>query len=226
MNLKKAVISTVLITSIALSGCTVGSPNNKQHENEIKSQVEETEKLNYSIDKELFKDKSRNIAIYYPQIKNYSEKLMNNMNKSLQEIVNIYGNDKTYTDISIDYKITKSSNDILSVLFKGKGKLSDIGEINIMQSINLDMASSNEMNYENLIKDKEAVMKILNEKAKKQGLKDGIEAEGIRIYFKDSNVVFYYMPLDDSAKEFIEITVPYEEIKEYINESFGEESAN
>ncbi|RKD21608.1 hypothetical protein SAMN02745883_01015 [Caminicella sporogenes DSM 14501] len=233
MNLKKAAISTVLIASIALSGCTMGSSNDNKQETDVKkqenSQVEmkETEKLNYSINKETFKDESRNITIYYPQIKEYSgELVMDNINQSLRKIVDTYGKDKTYTDVSIDYEITKSSNDILSVLFKGKGKLTDIGEVNIMQSVNLDVHSSNEINYENFVKDDEAVRKILDKKAKEQGLKDGVEAEGIRVYFKDSDVVFYYMPLDDSAKEFIEVSVPYEEIKEYVNKDFGEKPAS
>lgn len=217
MRLKKFLIIIALITSIILSGGCA-----KYNGVQDSSYVNKEEKIiEYSIYKESFNDESVNTTIFYPQIKDYpGELLMDYINQSLKKIINTYG-DGENTDVYIDYEVTKQDENILSILFKGKGKLVGLSEINIMQSINIDMISSNEINYNNLVKEKETVMEILNKQAKIQGL-EAIQAEGIRVYFKDKEVVFYYMPLDDSEKEFTEVSVLYKEIEKYINKDFGD----
>ena len=120
----------------------------------------------------------------------------------------------------------------MSVLFTGTADMKTTGKnINIMDSVNIDIAkSTNEITYNNLIKDtpeaREAVWNILDSAARKKGIKGGLEAEGIRIYFKDDDIVFYYMPLDDSAEEFVELSIPESEIKEYLNTDFGDRPAS
>lgn len=241
MKLKNVVISTLLISSIAFVGCApkeapVDNSNGTQKEQpadnkEDAKNSEESAALDYEVTKEALEVAEKNIKILYPQVTNYpGELLMDYMNQSLKKIADIYGNEGSYTDVNIDYEITRMDEDILSVLFKGTGNMEGIGEIKIQQSMNLDMASSsNEINYNNFIKDdeksKEEVMKILNEKAKANGL-EGVEAEGIRIYFDGENVVFYYMPLDDSAKEFVELSVPMTELEGHVNTEFGEAPAS
>lgn len=241
VNFKNILVSALLISSITFVGCDVKEepignkdeikkeqPAGNEQEAEKK---EDSSDLNYETTKKVLEVAEKNINIEYPQVQNYpGELLMDYMNQSLMKITDIYGNEDQYTDVQIDYEITKMDENILSVLFRGTGKIKDFGEINIKYSINLDMASSsNEIAYNNLIKDdeqsKEKVNKILNQKAKDKGLK-GLEAEGIRIYFKGENVVFYYMPLDDSAKEFIELSVPLKDLEKYINTDFGEAPAS
>lgn len=238
MKLKNVVVSALLISSITFVGCSpketpIDNSQDTQKEQPADTEQESgnSENLNYEIKEEVLEATDKNITILYPQVTNYpGELLMDYMNQSLKKITDIYGEEGSYTDVNIDYEITRMDEDILSVVFKGTGKMEGIGEVAIKQSINLDMASSsNEINYENLIKDdeksKEEVMKILNEKAKANGL-EGVEAEGIRIYFDEENVVFFYMPLDDSAKEFVEISVPMNELEGHVNTEFGEAPAS
>ncbi|WP_432408314.1 hypothetical protein [Wukongibacter sp. M2B1] len=242
MKLKKVIVSVLLISSMAFVGCvskekpvdkTDGIKNEESIENSQEKEKSEGESaLNYEISKEVLEIENKNTKIFYPQVEGYTgELLMDYMNQSLIKIAEIYGNEDPYTDVEIDYEITKMDENILSVVFIGTGKVVDFGEIKIKQSINLDMASSsNEITYDNFIKSdedsKKKVMEILNEKAKAIGLDAGVEAEGIRIYFKGEEVVFYYMPLDDSAKEFIELSVPLKEIEDYTNTEFGEAPAS
>ncbi|WP_432663565.1 hypothetical protein R9X47_23665 [Wukongibacter baidiensis] len=244
MKLKKVVVSVLLISSIAFVGCvSKEKPVNKtdeiKNEESIdnsqeaeKGEKEESSSLDYEIAKDVIEVKDKKIKIFYPQVNNYpGELLMDYMNQSLINAVEIYKNEDRYTDVEIDYKITKMDENVLSVLFEGTATVVDFGQIKIKNSVNLDMASSsNEITYENFIKSdedsKSKVKKILDEKAKEIGIDEGLEAEGIRIYFNDENVVFYYMPLDDSAKDFVELSVPLKEIKEYTNTEFGEAPAS
>ncbi len=182
--------------------------------------------LSYEITKENLEIKAKNSTLSYPKMKGYSGELLQDyMNQSLKKITDLYGYKDLYTNVKIDYEITKMDNDILSILFKGTGEMIDYGKINIQHSVNLDIKSTNEITYDNYIKNdqesKEKVMNILDSKAKESGLA-GLEAEGISVYFKGENVVFYYMPLDDSASEFIELSVSQEELEGCLNTDFGE----
>ncbi len=225
MKLNKLLLSLVLATSITVVGCGVKEEPIDNVQKEEQSQNEKVS-LSYDITKEVLEGEDKNTKIFYPQIKDYQgELLMDYMNQSLRKTADLYGNEDPYTDVQIDYEITKMDNDILSVLFKGTGKIEGHGDINIKHSVNLDMKSSNEIDYNNLVKNNEELMKILNEKAKEKGL-EGVEAEGIRVYFEEENIVFYYMPLDDSAKEFIELSVPMNELKGLLNTEFGEMPAS
>lgn len=201
-------------------GCS--NQETKTSENEPVAPIEKESEQNstYELTKEVINVEAKDTKIFYPQIKGYpGELLMDYMNQSLKRIADLYANEDIYTNVKMDYEVTRMDENIVSVLFKGTCTIQGHGEINIQQSINLDMNSSNEITYDNFVKSKEEVMKILEEK----GL---TEAEGIRIYFKGQDIVFYYMPLDDSAKEFIELNVPEKELKEYINTDFGEVPAS
>lgn len=232
-------LAVLVLTSLVFVGCqeseeTIDNKGDKedvQSQNNESNESENNKDLGYDISKEVFEVTESNTKITYPQVKGYSgELLMDYMNQSLKKIIEIYKDGDTYTDVKIDYEITKMDEKILSVLFKGTGKLMGGKEINIQQSVNLDMTTSNEITYENLIKEdeksKEEVTKILDQKAKDKGIEEGFKAEGVRVYFKDDSIVFYYMPLDDSAEKFIELTVPKTEIEGYINTEFGEKPAS
>ena len=84
--------------------------------------------------------------------------------------------------------------------------------------------------FDNLIQNtpeaKSAINKILNDTAYSKGIKNGFEAEGIRIYFKENEIVFYYMPLDDSAKNYVELSVSESQIEQYLNTDFGTRPAS
>ncbi|WFD11592.1 hypothetical protein [Tepidibacter hydrothermalis] len=221
MKLNKLLLSLVLATSITVVGCGVKEEPIDNVQKEEQTQNEQVS-LSYDTTKEVLEVKDKNTKVFYPQIKDYpGELLMDYINQSLKKTADLYANEDPYTDVKVDYEITKMDNDILSVLFKGTGKIEGHGEINIKHSVNIDMKSSNEINYNNLVKDNDGLMKMLNKKAKEKGL-ESVEAEGIRVYFEEENVVFYYMPLDDSAKEFIELSIPMNELKGLLNTEFGE----
>lgn len=239
MNLRMVLFAALLTVPLMFAGCESGAAQevNKQEPNQIQSQeagkenYADNDAIGYKINRLVSEDKNNNTKIFYPQITGYKgELLMDYMNQSLKKIVDIYAEKGAYNDISMDYTITKMDSSIISVLFKGTGKISGGRDINIQQSVNLDIKSSNEIVFENFVKDDQAsrdkVNSILSKKANAIGLKHGIEAEGIRIYFQEENVVFYYMPLDDSATDFIEISVNKNELDGLINTDFGERPAS
>ncbi|MEG0775446.1 hypothetical protein [Clostridium sp.] len=224
---------SVMVSLFTASGTVVEQRVDKLKISEVQAQEKEKnigidhEAVGYKIIRKVSENKESNTKIFYPQISEYpGELLMDYMNQNLRKIVDIYGKEEMYQNISIDYKITKMNNDILSVLFKGSGKISDGREINIQKSVNLDIKTSNKIEFHNLIKSdqtsKTAVMEILKEKSKEVGIKNEEELEGINVYFEGENVVFFYMPADDSATNFVEISVPIKEIESFINTDFGE----
>ena len=238
----KAMIAAVLLgTGIVLSGCgsNEATANNGKNQEQIQNDKSNKEAegnenksdLNYTLSGEVLENEDKNIKINYPQIKEFPGELSKDyMNQSLSKILDSYKDTESYSDVKIDYEITRMDENILSVVFKGTAKMAGIGDITVQRSVNLDISSTNEISYNNLVKEDEEssmkVRKILNQKAVDNGIEGGLEAEGIRIYFNGEDVVFYYMPLDDSAKEFIELSVPQSELEGLINTEFGEHPAS
>jgi hypothetical protein len=236
MKPRVVLFATTLVIVSMFTGCGTTSTQGVDNPIISESQAQEKEKniskdnkdnkvMEYEIIRKVSEKRDSNTKIFYPQISGYKgQLLMDYMNQSLEKIVHIYGKGEMYQNISIDYKITKMDKDIISVLFKGTGRISNGREINIQQSVNLDVKSSNEIVFKNFVKDAptsvEKVMALLNQKAKTMGSKYGVEAEGIRIFFEGENVVFYYMPADDSAKSFVEISVPVKELESFLNHDF------
>lgn len=233
--MKKSLIVLAIVGLIATSvGCTKEyTPQERDTENKVsleKETAEEIEKkepienVSYDLLESLFENKEKNIIIRYPKMTGFrGELLQDYMNQSLDNIINIFGESELYTDIDVMYEVTRMDDEILSVVFRGTGKFSEQRDIKILKSVNLDVAkSSNEINYANLINDNAAIRQILAEKVVELNLSSSFEAEGISIYFTDKDVVFYYMPLDDSAIDFIEVPVAIEEIQNFLNTDFGE----
>lgn len=175
----------------------------------------------YEVTREVYKCEGANILIYYPLVEGFrGELLMDYMNQSLAKITEMYGNTETYENVMISYVVTRMDDEILSVVFTGTADIKNFKTINVQQSVNLDMTTSNEINYSNFVKDDVAVRAILDEKAKEEGLM-GLEAEGIRLFFLDGEVIFYYMPLDDMATEFINLKVSMDELEGLVYTDFG-----
>jgi hypothetical protein len=175
--------------------------------------------------------KRDNITIEYPQLSGFQgELLMGYMNQSLKKVVEKYsGSD--YTNVVIDYVVTRQDDTVLSVLFKGTGELKNVGSISIMESVNLDIGkTTNEIKYDNLIKNSDEARSFLknklNQAAEQKGIQGGLNAEGIRIYFTSTDVVFFYMLPDDNAKEFVELKISKTELEPYLNRDFGSRSAS
>lgn len=143
------------------------------------------------------------------------------MNQSLYSVVEKFSNEG-YSNLKLDYEITRMDNDILSVLYKGTVDMEGIGNIKIVDSINLDTAKTGQqITVDNYIKqdEKSKFESVLESSAKAAGI-DKIEAEGMKMYFKDDEVIFYYTPLDDSAEYKAYIPVKESDLKGIAVEEF------
>ena len=79
-----------------------------------------------------------------------------------------------------------------------------VKEINVQNFIMSDKKSQTEFN------------KILQKKLKEQGIEEK-NIEGLRLYFKDSRAVFYYVRPDDSVQKIVEIQIPITELEQVVN---------
>ena len=175
----------------------------------------------------------KNDETFYPQVEEFQGELLKTyINQSLAKVSDKYTKNPIYTNVNLDYSVTRNDGKILSVLFTGSAVRCDVGKtITIMDSVNIDVAkSTNEITFHNLVQNtpeaREAVYKVLDDVAYSQGLKNGVEAENLRVYFKESEIVFYYMPLDDSAENHVKLTVPESQIQQYLNTDFGTRPAS
>lgn len=171
-----------------------------------------------------------NSNVYFPQLSEFKgELLMGYMNQSLKKIADKYVGKNEYTNVKIDYVVTKQDDVVLSVLFKGNADMRNIGNIKIMESVNLDIGkSTNEIRYDNLIRNTDEAKSYLSNKLTQaaRGIKGGFQAEGVRIYFTTTDIVFFYMPPDDSMKDFVELSIPKSELEQYLNHDFGPSPAS
>jgi hypothetical protein len=222
------------ILMIIFTGCSnqiADTSAIKTGNNDVNSIEPTSSSSDYGTNREHLEVSSKNTKIYYPKLQGYKGELsMDYMNQSIKQIAESYAEAADYTDVRLDYEIKRIDEKVVSILFKGTAKHSGLREINIQKSINLDVKSTNPIVYENFIKNDERsraeVLKLLNTKAKNAGITKGFEAEGVFIYFEGNNVVFFYMPLDDDVKAWVDLSVPVKELDGLINTEFGEHPAS
>lgn len=160
-----------------------------------------------------------NPHVNYPKVEGYKGELLQNyMNQSLYSVVNKYQKD-SYSNLRLDYKVTRMDDKILSVLYKGSVDIEGLGTKMLIDSINIDLSKDktvDEINAQNLIlptkEAQTAFNKILEEKLKEQGIEE-VQVEGLRVYFKDNRAVFYYMIPDDSMQKVVEVVIPLAELE-------------
>lgn len=227
-------IICVGLLMITLAGCSNQiaevkantASNNDQQKIETKDSSQD-----YGTTRQLLEVSSKNTKIYYPKLQGYKGELsMDYMNQSIKQLAESFAKAADYTDVQLDYEVKRIDDKVVSIVFKGTGKLSGSREINIQKSVNLDVESTNPIAYENFIKKDERsraeVIKLLDAKAKNSGIAKGFKAEGVFLYFEGDYVVFFYMPLDDDAKAWVELSVPLSELDGLINTEFGEHPAS
>jgi len=234
--MKKKMLLFIALLSLGIAACTqeqetVTPEANEKTETVVQVAVQkETKAVGYELETKEFVDSEKNITIRYPEMKSYrGELLQDYMNQSLAKILELYGQDTNYSDVTITYDITHMDKDVCSVVFRGTGLFSGSKEFSILKSMNLDVGkSSNEINYGNFVVNDAELRKLIGKKAVEQDLVDveSFEAEGINFYFKDDTAVFYYMPLDDMADKFIEVTISLDVIEGYISWDFGDMPAS
>jgi hypothetical protein len=226
----KKLIIIICVLLLTFTGCSQQAadvPSNIVIENSGKNGEESSLNTDYGTAREMLEVTSKNSKIYYPKLQGYKGELsMDYMNQSIKQIADFYAKAAEYTDVQLDYEVKRLDEKIVSILFKGTAKLNGSQNVNIQKSINLDVKSTNPIEYGNFIESDQKVRQLLDEKAKGGGMTGGFEAEGIFIYFEGDHVVFYYMPLDDDAKTWVELSVAIKELEGLINSEFGEHPAS
>ena len=212
----------ITLLSLGIAACTQEQKTVTPVPNET------TETIGYKLVTKEFIDSKKNITIQYPEMKGYrGELLQGYINQSLAKILGLYGQNRSYSDITITYEITRMDKDVCSIVFRGKGLFSGSKEFSILKSINLDTGkSSNEINYGNFVVNDAELRKLIARKAVERDLIGFFEAEGINLYFKNDTAVFFYMPLDDMADTFIEVPISLDVIERYISWDFGDMPAS
>jgi len=231
----KKVLSIMLI-ALTITGCTpVEEPVEAPAEVPVESTVpeEETqeevpaEEKAYTLVPSVYENKDNAVRIEYLQMEGYIGELTQDyINQSLEKIVELYSDTGYLLEVTISPVIWVEGEDVLSITYEGQGVLQGGRVIEILMPITIDMATSNEITYDNLVLDNDAVRAILAEKVIEQELAEFFEAEGIRVYMDADNIYFAYMPLDDSADQFIRVSVPKSELEQYLNTDFGEHPAS
>ncbi len=178
---------------------------------------------NYSVEQQIYESEDAQILVRYPELQNYKGALLQDyINQSIFQFVDIFKQGGSYQLAQIEYTIERSDDNYLSILFVGTAELSGYEkEVNIFKTLTFDLATSNEITFENFVTDPIALKTILEEIDGKT-----LEYEGMSVYFNQEGAVFYYMPLDDSAGYFSQIAVPFEKIQSVVTFDFGEKPAS
>jgi hypothetical protein len=219
---------SILLLGLLLSGCAVTkksedvTPINETDDVVVEKEVVEAP---YTLVEKEFNE--GNVSVTYVQMDGYAGELTQDyINQSLIAIVEQSKNDTYFESIEIKPVIWMTSEDVLCITYEGIGTKSEDDKREILQPVLIDLKSSNEITYENLINDDAAVRALIEEKVINDGLAEYFEAEGIRVYMNAEFVTFAYVPLDDSAKSFIRVSLPIESVKPYLNTEFGEHPAS
>jgi len=234
------ILTLFLAASLSLAGCAplsaeAATPPESGSEALDQTPDEQLEApLNadgYVLVTQVYEEKDNRIKIAYPQISGFEGELLQDyMNQSLREPVETLTVGTSYTDLELDYRVTLKTREMLSVIQIGTGQLEGGRKFNYLDSVNLDLKSSNEITFENFIKDdpasRDVFAKLLDDKFMEAGYSEGTDYEGLRLFFRPEEVVFFYMPLDDSAETFVQISVPKVELEGLVENEFGERPAS
>ena len=107
-------------------------------------------------------------------------------------------------------------------MFTGEAKTTLFNDtVKVMDSVTMELDSSQVLTVENYIKDKEKLFDIL-----KNSILKPLEYESLKFYFDDENIVFYYMLSDDSNREYNAIELNLSESENIIHEYIGEKPAS
>lgn len=234
------ILTFFVAASLTLAGCAPLSteaatpPESGSEASKQTPEVQPDDPLSedgYELVTQVYEEKDRRIKIAYPQMSGFKGELLQDyMNQSLNLPVETLTADSSYTDLDADYRVTLKTREMLSVILIGTGQLEGGREINYMDSVNLDLKTSSEITLENFIKDdpasRVAFAKLLDQKHMEAGYPEGTDYEGLRLFFRSDEVVFFYMPLDDSAEAFVQISVPNAELEGLVEDEFGKRPAS
>ena len=213
MKIKNMLLISLVGISLTFTGCQ--KSNNDDIGQIIKNvDIKEVEKLPNEV--KVLQASRDKLKVEYPQVKDDESEASAKTNLALSKVVEPYVYSNSYKEADIKPVIKRQDDQILSVLYEGKGKLRDGGKVNIKESLNIDVKSGEKITFDTIIKqDKETLKQlndILNKKAKEKGIKE-FDVNKSNIYFENDSVVFFHTPSDD--KESVEVKVSEKELKTF-----------
>ncbi|AFS79177.1 hypothetical protein Curi_c21740 [Gottschalkia acidurici 9a] len=213
MKIKNMLLISLVGISLTFTGCQ--KSNNDDVGQIIKNvDIKEVEKL--SDDAKVLQASRDKLKVEYPQVKDDESEASAKTNLALSKAVEPYVYSNSYKEADVKPAIKRQDDQILSVLYEGKGKLKDGGKVNIKESVNIDAKSGEKITFDTIIKqDKETLKQlndILNKKAKEKGIKE-FDVNKSNIYFENDSIVFFHTPSND--KESVEVKVSEKEIKPF-----------
>lgn len=224
----------VILLGVALTGCAsapLEEPASEAPEEianeEVTSETETVESeepgsVGYDYETIAYED-GDHIRLEYPQIVGLKGELsMDYINQSLERITEIYANGN-YKQVAITYEVTYMDSDYFSVLYTGTVEIDGFKSFDVVKSVTLDMHSTNEITVDNFVVG-DMPLETLKEIFEMESISD-FEAESVFMYFRNDQVVFYYMPLDDDA-DFRFIPIEIEGYGNYFNWDFGPHPAS
>lgn len=137
------------------------------------------------------------------------------INLKIKEFVEELEATELYKELELDYEVSFLNDEILSILFRGKFHFNE-AQKSFVKSLNLSLEDAKEIDFESFFKEDKAsqakLLEIIEEASKEQHDLE-FEAEGKEIYFKGSNLIVFYYPLDDSVVEPLYIYLPLENLE-------------
>ena len=185
------------------------------------------EEDSFEIVKKEIRDDAKKMVIKYPEVKGMKGELTQEyINQGIENFVKSIKEKDLFNALKLDYEISLINDDKVSILFRGNYEIDGFeDEKYIMKSFTIDLNSTNEINFENYFKKDKLSQEKLNEildRIAKENNSEEFEAEGVSLYFRGNNAVIYYWPLDDSVTMPVELYIPIKELKDIINNNFGE----
>lgn len=154
-----------------------------------------------------------NENILYPEFQGLDK--AEDVNLKIEKFVQEIKDNDLYKDLELDYEVSFLNDEILSLLFRGNFDFMG-SEKRLVKSLNLDLENAKEIDFESFFKEdkasQERLLEIIEEASKEQHDLE-FEAEGKEIYFKGSNLIVFYYPLDDSVVDPLYIYLPLEDLE-------------
>jgi hypothetical protein len=170
------------------------------------------------------------VPIAYPQLQNFAgELLADYINQDLANTLKPYLTElKPDAQFDVNYEVTERTEQRLSVVFRGEQDYEG-GKHAVLVGKTFDLATGNQITAANVIKKDDASRKAVNELLQQvakenQQLKSPFSGFGewMGMYFTDEELVFFYLE-NDHTTDFVELALPLEKVKPYLNTDFGQE---
>lgn len=222
-NFKSISILLILLVGTLLSvGCTKQDNVNSTNENVVSSNNSyTTESVTNTFNTTIYEE-DVSLEITYPQIKEHpNEELKNKINETIKDE---FLDNKTLLSaeanvVDENFEILSKTSSILSIKYNYVTSPDNISNYEFFETININMKNGKLIKIQNLFNSEESVEKVKSIvdniiKTQNLNIQNPIGNKDIYedIYFTDENMIIY-----DKNNDSDEITVPLNEILDYIN---------